>query len=234
MALGPLAPLVDLALLPARIGGRIVAGTLRSLTDRGPTREQEPFATAPPAPAPETAAPSASAPGRRSSRSAPPKPYLDDVALARKVESIIFRDDKVPKSKIDVNAADGVVWLRGEARNPAMIRHLEAQAADVPEVRRVENLLHLPKTPAPSRTDTPASQRKTSRSKADPAKRRVSPGRVTAERPVPGAEPSPRQIAGEGAGRRPSPLGSEEPSGPAGGDSPRPGNGEGPGRNGAE
>src|SRR5690349_24454938 len=35
---------------------------------------------------------------------------LDDVGLARKVETVIFRDDTVPKGKIDVNAADGVVW----------------------------------------------------------------------------------------------------------------------------
>jgi BON domain len=77
---------------------------------------------------------------------------LDDVALARKVETIIFRDDSVPKGKIDVNAADGVVWLRGEAKNPEMIKTLEREAAAIPEVKKVENLLHMPKTPAPTRT----------------------------------------------------------------------------------
>jgi hypothetical protein len=77
---------------------------------------------------------------------------LDDVAIARKVETVIFRDDSVPKGKIDVNAADGVVWLRGEAKNPEMIRTLVAQATAIPEVHRVENLLHLPKTPAPTRS----------------------------------------------------------------------------------
>jgi osmotically-inducible protein OsmY len=76
---------------------------------------------------------------------------LDDVGLARKVETIIFRDDAVPKGHIDVNAADGVVWLRGEAKTPDMIKALERQTAAIPEVRRVENLLHLPKTPAPTR-----------------------------------------------------------------------------------
>jgi osmotically-inducible protein OsmY len=77
---------------------------------------------------------------------------LDDVAVARKVETVIFRDDAVPKGKIDVNAADGVVWLRGEAKTPEMIKELERQTAAIPEVKRVENLLHLPKTPAPTRT----------------------------------------------------------------------------------
>jgi BON domain len=98
---------------------------------------------------------------------------LDDVGLARKVESVIFREETVPKGKIDVNAADGVVWLRGEAKTPEMIKELESQAAAIPEVKRVENLLHLPKTPAPTRTDTPPSQRKTQRSPQEPAERKV-------------------------------------------------------------
>ena len=76
---------------------------------------------------------------------------LDDVAIARKVETVIFRDDQVPKGKIDVNCAEGVVWLRGEAKTPEMIKMLQREAEAVPEVRRVENLLHLPKTPAPGR-----------------------------------------------------------------------------------
>src|SRR5436190_4659154 len=88
---------------------------------------------------------------------------LDDVGLARKVESVIFRSNAVPKGKIDVNAADGVVWLRGEAKTPEMINRIEERASAVPEVAKVENLLHLPKTPAPSRADTPPSQRKTRR-----------------------------------------------------------------------
>jgi BON domain-containing protein len=76
---------------------------------------------------------------------------LDDVAIARKVETVIFRDDDVPKGKIDVNCANGVVWLRGEAKTPEMINLLQREAEGVPEVLRVENLLHLPKTPAPGR-----------------------------------------------------------------------------------
>ena len=95
---------------------------------------------------------------RRASRQ--PKP-LGDVAITRKVETEIFRDPGVNKGGIDVNTAAGVVWLRGEAKNPEQIKDLEARAAAIPEVTRVENLLHLPGTPAPTRTDTPASQRRT-------------------------------------------------------------------------
>jgi hypothetical protein len=103
-------------------------------------------------------------PGPDPQRDQRPK-ALDDVAITRKVETIIFRQRGVQKGKIDVNTADGVVWLRGQAKTPQQIKTLERKALEVPEVVRVENLLHLPNTPAPSRTDTPPSQRKTRRSR---------------------------------------------------------------------
>ena len=158
----------------------------------------------------------AASPSRDRKSSSRPKPDIDDVALARKVETHIFRDDTVPKGKIQVNAADGVVWLRGEAKTPEMIKSLEAQAREIPEVRDVENLLHLPKTPAPTRTDTPRTQRKTRRSKAGPASRKVTSGRVTAERRSPRAEPSPKDRAAHGVGRTAAPLGAEGDSGEGG------------------
>ncbi len=74
---------------------------------------------------------------------------LDDVTIARKVETTIFRGTNVDKGKVDVNAAEGVVWLRGEVRTPELINELEARAREIPEVKRVENLLHLPGTEAP-------------------------------------------------------------------------------------
>jgi hypothetical protein len=132
---------------------------------------------------------------------------IDDVGLARKVETVIFRDDAVPKGKIDVNAADGVVWLRGEAKTPDMIKALERQAQAIPEVKKVENLLHLPNTPAPTRTDTPASQRKTRSSTRKPTARKVET-RVTRERRSAVGEELPVEAAHEGEGRQPAPLGS--------------------------
>ncbi len=79
-----------------------------------------------------------------------PKPEPDDTTLARKVETEIFRDPKIPKGKINVNAADGVVELRGEADTPEMIRDLENQVRKIQGVREVHNLLHLPGTPPPN------------------------------------------------------------------------------------
>lgn len=109
--------------------------------------------TPPPPEAPKAKAARPQQPRRRTSPQATQVPKdLDDVAVARKVETVLFRDESIPKGKIDVNAADGVVWLRGEAKNPEMIKTLVAQATAIPEVHRVENLLHLPKTPAPTRS----------------------------------------------------------------------------------
>ena len=77
------------------------------------------------------------------------KGQLDDVTLARKVESEIFRDADVPKGNINVNAEYGVVYLRGEVESPDLIKDLEEQARKVQGVYDVKNLLHTPGTPAP-------------------------------------------------------------------------------------
>lgn len=87
------------------------------------------------------------------------KPGMDDRTLKSKVESEIFRPADSPKSTVSVNVVDGVVELRGEVKNPETKKRLEAEARSVSEVRDVRNLLHLPKTPAPGRADSPGKQR---------------------------------------------------------------------------
>ena len=77
------------------------------------------------------------------------KPQPDDVTLARKVATEIFRDADVPKGQINVNAEHGKVILRGEVERPEMIRDLEERTRKVQGVQDVENLLHVPGTPAP-------------------------------------------------------------------------------------
>lgn len=139
-----------------------------------------------------------------------PKP-LNDVAITRKVETELFRDPDVPKGQIDVNTAGGVVWLRGEAKTPEMINDLERRARDIAEVHGVENLLHLPNTPAPSRADTPRRQQKTRRSKPRQTQRRTTARRSVDPKASASAEPTPREVAGKGEGRPPAPLGGEEP-----------------------
>ncbi len=73
----------------------------------------------------------------------------DDVTLARKVETEIFRDADVPKGQINVNAENGKVVLRGEVEKPAMIKDLEKRTKNVQGVVEVENLLHTPDKPTP-------------------------------------------------------------------------------------
>ncbi len=80
------------------------------------------------------------------------KAQPDDVTLARKVETEIFRDAEVPKGQINVNAENGVVVLRGEVEEPELIRDLEAKTRNVQGVQEVENLLHTPGTPVPAKS----------------------------------------------------------------------------------
>jgi len=69
------------------------------------------------------------------------KPQPDDVTLARKVETEIFRDADVPKGQINVNAENGKVVLRGEVGEPSLIEDLEKRTKKVQGVLEVENLL---------------------------------------------------------------------------------------------
>jgi osmotically-inducible protein OsmY len=80
------------------------------------------------------------------------KPQPDDVTLARKVETEIFRGEDVPKGQINVNAENGVVVLRGEVEEPTMIKDLEKRTRKVQGVKEVENLLHVPGSAAPTKT----------------------------------------------------------------------------------
>jgi hypothetical protein len=77
-----------------------------------------------------------------------PEP-VDDVALAHRVETDLFRRAHVAKGQIDVNAEEGTVFLRGVVERPEDSERVALVAAAIPGVHAVENLLHLPGTPAP-------------------------------------------------------------------------------------
>ncbi|HET8673508.1 MAG TPA: BON domain-containing protein [Thermoleophilaceae bacterium] len=74
---------------------------------------------------------------------------LNDAALARKVESEIFRGEDAPKGSVNVNAENGVIYLRGEVKHAEHVESLAAAARKVNGVKGVKNLLHPPATPAP-------------------------------------------------------------------------------------
>jgi hypothetical protein len=78
-----------------------------------------------------------------------PEPF-DDITLARKVESELYRRVHVPKGRISINAEDGFVFLRGVLERPEDIDRIGAATRQIAGVREVENLIHLPGTPAPA------------------------------------------------------------------------------------
>jgi hypothetical protein len=108
---------------------------------------------------------------RRAVSARRPKEQPDDVTLAHKVESELFRDPQVPKGRLNVNAEDGVVFLRGVVEDESTIRSLEDAARRIAGVRGVENLLHLPGTPPPP------SRPRTVRERDAPFRLRVPAGR---------------------------------------------------------
>src|SRR3954468_20602803 len=131
----PLETLTKVVGVGIQQGGKLLSGavsTVQGLTGGGgaggaPKEEQQ----QPPRAEQQRQRTQKAASQRRASRQ--PKD-LDDVAITRKVETEIFRGNDVEKGKIDVNTADGVVWLRGVAKNPEQIKELEAKANAIPEV----------------------------------------------------------------------------------------------------
>ena len=84
----------------------------------------------------------------------PAEDRLNDPALARKVESEIFRDDSLPKGNISVNAEYGVIYLRGEVPDERTREELVTRTRAVDGVRAVENLTHLPGEQAPTKDES--------------------------------------------------------------------------------
>lgn len=87
------------------------------------------------------------------------RPPADDATLAHRVETELFCDPDIPKGQINVNAEHGVVVLRGEVERPEQIAAIEKKVWKIAGVRTVENLLHLPGTPAPSHQPQPTGDR---------------------------------------------------------------------------
>lgn len=80
-------------------------------------------------------------------------PPPNDATLVQKVESMLFRDPTVPKGRININAENGTIVLRGELDRPDQIDTLVAAVRRVPGVHEVKNLLHLPHTPPPNKQE---------------------------------------------------------------------------------
>ena len=77
-----------------------------------------------------------------------PKDY-DDATLKAKVETELFRPEWAPKGKVNVNAQNGIVQLRGELESRDLIDELVHRTRRIQGVRDVENLLHTVGEQAP-------------------------------------------------------------------------------------
>jgi osmotically-inducible protein OsmY len=74
----------------------------------------------------------------------------DDVTLAHKVETEIFRDADAPKGGVSVDVQAGVAYLRGTVPDQSWIDRFGEAARQVGGIKGVKNLLHAEGTPAPA------------------------------------------------------------------------------------
>ena len=74
---------------------------------------------------------------------------MDDMTLADRVRSEIFRPHDAPKGSVSVDVQDGVAYLRGTVPDEAWVERLGKEARKVTGISGVKNLLHTPGTPAP-------------------------------------------------------------------------------------
>lgn len=91
-------------------------------------------------------------PGRTSHQ--PDNPNPDDNTLKDRVESEIFSDTETSRENININVVNGIVTVRGELPNRGEIDDLVKRIQSIPNVKGVENFLHLPGTPAPNKAES--------------------------------------------------------------------------------
>jgi osmotically-inducible protein OsmY len=73
---------------------------------------------------------------------------IDDATLTDRVQSIVFRDDAVPKGDLNINVERGIVVLRGEVPDEALKARIVSEVEGIDGVWSVRDLLHLPGEPA--------------------------------------------------------------------------------------
>jgi hypothetical protein len=81
------------------------------------------------------------------------RPPENDAVLTAKVKSEVLSRWKYPKGQISVNAAEGIVELRGVCETREQISDLEQEVRKVTGVIDVHNYLHLPNTDAPNKEE---------------------------------------------------------------------------------
>ncbi len=75
---------------------------------------------------------------------------MDDATVADRVRSEVLGRRDLDAGSLIVNVEEGVAYLRGQLNEPGRIERVVDLTGAVPGVRRVENLIHLPDSPAPN------------------------------------------------------------------------------------
>ena len=82
------------------------------------------------------------------------EPPDDDKTLVDKIKSEVLGRTEFAGKDVVIDAAGGLVTLRGQLEKPEEIADLAAAVGAVPGVSQVENYLHLPDSPAPNKQDS--------------------------------------------------------------------------------
>jgi hypothetical protein len=97
----------------------------------------------------------------------PERPPADDHTLADRIKSEL--GPRLHGEHVSLDVADGVVELRGELENEAMIEDLVLSVSQVPDVSMVVSLLHLPGRPAPNKADALEASRRAENATTEPS-----------------------------------------------------------------
>ncbi|MGH2441783.1 MAG: BON domain-containing protein [Chloroflexota bacterium] len=77
----------------------------------------------------------------------------DDKTLTARIESELFKNPETSRENINIDVAEGIVYLRGELPKQSEIDALVVEVRGFRNVKGVENYLHLPGTPAPNKEE---------------------------------------------------------------------------------
>ena len=67
----------------------------------------------------------------------------DDATLAARVQTELFRDQSVPKGRININVERGTVVMRGTLDDRSLVEAMERKIHRIPGVRDVRNLIRV-------------------------------------------------------------------------------------------
>ena len=89
---------------------------------------------------------------------------MDDTTIAQRIRSEVLGRPNLDAREVIVDVEEGVARLRGQLDDTERIESVVEETRKIPGVRDIENLIHLPDTPAPNKK---AARSASARSKGD-------------------------------------------------------------------